>query len=696
MKTKHSFSKMVAVVLALIMVFALSAGIVASPTGFYHYKTGTPVYYTVLENGTVALGDGTNPAVPAADVESVFIPANVTYLEAWETVHPYAVTHINANAFPDSEDLKSVYIEGEVTIDKDAFKALPETVTFETGSEKTKQAIIDCGIAESRVTYTPVGTKVVAFGDSIAAGYALEEYKESLGWNDNTADRYPTPSDAFLTLVEADLEGSLSEEYLPVITDNQAVSGWTSKQFRDELESGSYDPFLKDADIVTVTIGSNDLLGTFIELVIDEVEAVFGASDDTVIVYATFDENRPVIHVIIKKLTEDTVEKISTVITNLNTKLENNADLLQGCASFQNTYQPQILAMLKEKAPDAEIYWTTLYNPFYGAEIDIKTLFPGLESGIDEEIWDAIPVLDLSTLGAKYIEEMNKAFDTNTEGYHKVDLYEAFNKEEPKLTNVDISRDDNGTADDLTDDQLNLGLDPHPNTAGHEVIADLLFAEIEKTYPAEDPAEEDNKDDDDDDPIALKTRVQVEEGIKTIPETLKATEFDTEAKIKAELIRVANKSSKFTVNAKNTEVWNVTLEVSEDGGKTWRAAVAADIPKEGLTVTLPYPDNTNGSDYEFTVVHMLAADHGDKKAGDTELLTATKLKSGLEVKMTSLSPVSVSWNKITNDSGTVGTSTSNKSPQTGDDQTTAPYILLMLGSLLGITYLIYRRKELNK
>ena len=90
---------------------------------------------------------------------------------------------------------------------------------------------------------------------------------------------------------------------------------------------------------------------------------------------------------------------------------------------------------------------------------------------------------------------------------------------------------------------------------------------------------------------------------------------------------------------------------------------------------------------------MLAADHGAKKAGDTEVLTATKLKSGLEVKMTSLSPVSVSWNKITNESGTVGT---NKSPQTGDDQNIVPYIFLMLGSLLGITYLVYRRREMNK
>ncbi|MBQ6810529.1 MAG: LPXTG cell wall anchor domain-containing protein, partial [Firmicutes bacterium] len=599
----------------------------------------------------------------------------------------FAVSHINAKAFPDSADLKTIYIEGEVTIDENAFQDLPETVTFETGSEATKEAIVACGIDAARVKYTPVGTKIVAVGDSIAAGYALAEYKEN-GWDDNTGDRYPTPSDAFLSVVEGDLKAALAEEKLPVITDNQAVSGWTSKQLRDELEQGDYDSYLEDADIVTVTIGSNDLLGTFIELVIDEVDAVFGVNNDEVIVYATFDKNRPTIHFIIKRMAEDTVEKLSMLINNLNTKLEDNAALLQGCDAFKITYQPQILAMLKEKAPDAEIYWTTIYNPFYGAKIELSTLLPGVAG-------DSSAVLDLSALGAFYIEEMNKAFDTNTEGYHVVDIYEAFNK--AGLTNVDISRNDNGTAEDLTDDQLNLGLDPHPNTAGHKVIADLLFDALEETYLAEDLGDDnDDTNDGNDTSVSLQAKVSVTEGIKTIPEGLKTTEFNTEDKIKAELIRVANKNSKFTVNAKNTEVWDVVLMVSEDGGKTWRNAVAADIPQGGLAVTLPYPDNTNGSDYEFTVVHMLAADAGNKKAGDTEVLSATKLRSGLEVKMTSLSPVSVSWNKITNESGTVGTSTSNKSPQTGDDQTTAPYILLMLGSLLGITYLIYRRKELNK
>lgn len=693
MKTKHSFPKYIAVVLALVMVFALSAGVFGAESTFHHYKTGVDTVYSLSDDGTAALGDGTSAAIPVATDGTVMIPADVTYMKAWGTVHPYAVTTVRANAFLGCSAVDTLYFEGEVAFEANALKGLAESVIFETGNEKTKKALIAYGIPSARVKYTPIHTKYVAFGDSIAAGYALATYpttETKPEMTPDTGDAYPTPADAFVSLVGKELK----EECAPLIVDNQAVSGRTSQQLLDQLKAGSYDAALADADVISVTIGSNDLLGTFIELVMDEIEAVFGVNNDDVIVYATFDKNRPAIHIIVKKFTNDTVTNLTTVINNLNEKLADNADLHAGCQTFKTVNQPEILKLLKEKAPEAEIYWTTLYNPFYGAQLDIKTLLPGLEGVVDQEIWDAVPVLDLSKYGARYIEEMNKAFDTNTEGYHVVDIYESFNK--AGLTNVDISRNDNGTADDLTDDQLNLGLDPHPNTSGHKVIADLLFAEIEKTYLAEDLGDDGKNDDNkDDDPVALQARVRVEEGIKTIPEGLKATKFDTEAKISAELIRVANKNSKFTVNAKNTEVWDVILEVSEDGGKTWRNAVAADIPKGGLTVTLPYPDQTNGSDYDFTVVHMLSADEGNKKAGDTEVLSATKLKSGLEVKMTSLSPVSVSWNKITNDNGTVGTAT-NKSPQTGDDQTVVPYILLMLGSLLGITYLIYRRKELNK
>ncbi|MCC8017962.1 MAG: hypothetical protein LIO39_05065, partial [Lachnospiraceae bacterium] len=49
---------------------------------------------------------------------------------------------------------------------------------------------------------------------------------------------------------------------------------------------------------------------------------------------------------------------------------------------------------------------------------------------------------------------------------------------------------------------------------------------------------------------------------------------------------------------------DVTLMISTDGGVTWVEATEANFPADGITITIPYPDGTNRTDYDFTVVHM--------------------------------------------------------------------------------------------
>ncbi|MDE8735242.1 hypothetical protein P0G10_19300, partial [Eubacteriales bacterium DFI.9.88] len=139
--------------------------------------------------------------------------------------------------------------------------------------------------------------------------------------------------------------------------------------------------------------------------------------------------------------------------------------------AFQDKIQLAILQKLHKAAPGAEIYWTTLSNPFYGEELDIKKLVPGLENTVDPNTWANLPSLDLGAYGAIYIEKMNQAFNKNTAGYHSIDLYEPFNQDD--LTNVEITRDDNSTPNIPGDDIINLNIDPHPNHQGHQLIADL-------------------------------------------------------------------------------------------------------------------------------------------------------------------------------------------------------------------------------
>ena len=472
-------------IIAAFITISLFFGITAFPafavpeTGvvFQHQKTGVETSYLVLPDGTAALGDGVHAAIPE-DTTSLTIPVCVTYFEAYETVHPYSVSRIKSNAFAGCLQVKEIYIEGDIYIEEGALSGLPEDVHFTTASEITVQNLKDYGIPEESISYHPIKIKYVAFGDSIAAGYALAEYNmyDKTTKQLSDGDRFPTPSDAFVRKIGETL--GMSGD---IVWDNQAVSGWTSKQFLDMLQSGAYDATLENADIITVTIGSNDLLGPFIEIVEDVISRELGIEGITEISPGSseqpFEMNIPINQ---QSDAGNLLEGLGSVTATLNDQLEDNAVLNQACKDFREIFQPAILQELSARAPKADIYWTTLYNPFYGVKLDLKELFPGLDIfPVFSEAAKTVEVIDLGGLGAQYIENMNGAFAVNREGYTSIPLYDALNS--PGLTNVHIAG-----VGAILDGDLQFSLDPHPNKDGHQVIFDSImpylsdFCESEK------------------------------------------------------------------------------------------------------------------------------------------------------------------------------------------------------------------------
>lgn len=89
--------------------------------------------------------------------------------------------------------------------------------------------------------------------------------------------------------------------------------------------------------------------------------------------------------------------------------------------------------------------------------------------------------------------------------------------------------------------------------------------------------------------------------------------------------------------------YDVVLRFSEDNGSTWTEATPETFPKDGVTVTLPYPDDTEQDGYDFYVAHMFEYNDEDQKAGDIEFLEPTLTEDGLKVTVTSLSPMVVSY-----------------------------------------------------
>lgn len=138
-------------------------------------------------------------------------------------------------------------------------------------------------------------------------------------------------------------------------------------------------------------------------------------------------------------------------------------------------------------------------------------------------------------------------------------------------------------------------------------------------------------------------QVVMDTGIREVPDELKNIYQSAEALENA--MRVEITQTNTGIPSENTAVYDVSLMVSEDGGKTWKPATKDNFPADGLTVTLPYPEDTN-SGYEFTAVHMFTQDNSeDKKAGDTESPVVTNTASGVQFTVTGLSPISLGWVK---------------------------------------------------
>ncbi len=163
----------------------------------------------------------------------------------------------------------------------------------------------------------------VALGDSIAAGYGLADGESS-----------------YVDLISEDLGAR---------TTNLAVSGMTSTELLQMLSSGEHDEVISKADIITISIGSNDLLKPFIS----RVTKAFGIENAE-------DINNNVISELTKKYKNDPFLLIP-VIAELNSQIVENEELYGICKKFEVKIFPQIISQIKVKNPDAQIIVNNIY-----------------------------------------------------------------------------------------------------------------------------------------------------------------------------------------------------------------------------------------------------------------------------------------------------------------------------------------------
>lgn len=256
-----------------------------------------------------------------------------------------------------------------------------------------------CGAQENSTAgtdsaITPETKRLVTIGDSIAAGYGLD---------DPETQRYS----ALLAEALTD-ESTVWEEY------NYAVSGDTSTQMLERLENGRA-VRLPSADVITVCIGANHLLQPFVSFYGNWLAE--GASS-------------------------------SSALGDAFEEMEAAADA--GLAEFE-TQLPLIYNHIRDRNPDAQLIFLTVYNPFAHIDQPINT---GTET---------VLLSEYATVEISRCNDIIKTFAADHKDILIADVYTAFAAEEaPPI----IGETSSGTASYV---------DPHPNTEGHRLIADTIL-----------------------------------------------------------------------------------------------------------------------------------------------------------------------------------------------------------------------------
>ena len=259
----------------------------------------------------------------------------------------------------------------------------------------------------------------LALGDSITTGYRLAEDESG-----------------FATLV-AEANG-----YELV---NAAVNGATSSDLLQSLESGEIDP--SDAELITITIGGNDLLGALFNYLAERWNEDEAHTDEADITGTE----------LISSLFAGTPD--TTVITTLVGYLSGFESSEQVAAALELLAQnlTDITAYIKAANPDVTIVVATQYNPY--------SYFASAYGMLVKQI---------STIAEMFtanVAVLNEVITESAEplGYIVADVYTAF--EDAVTARINPCNPSIGA-------DYSIDLDFHPNAAGHAIIADTVNAAI--------------------------------------------------------------------------------------------------------------------------------------------------------------------------------------------------------------------------
>ena len=257
----------------------------------------------------------------------------------------------------------------------------------------------------------------VALGDSITTGYGLEE-------NETGFARQVADSNGY-TLT------------------NLAQNGATSSMLFASLSGSEVSSAIASADLITITIGGNDLMNALYAYLAKEYNTKNG--------------------------TDITAEDVKASLAGTHSEIQQSTMLILAASKISDFLQSteattalgafttnltNIISAIKGNNSSAEIIVVNQYNPY-----------SRLSTG---------NLLDLSALDSA-VQALNTAISSGaTAGYTVADVYTAFEEATENPYNASVSLP-------------SINLDFHPNAAGHSLIADTISALLTDEGGSEDP-----------------------------------------------------------------------------------------------------------------------------------------------------------------------------------------------------------------
>ena len=260
--------------------------------------------------------------------------------------------------------------------------------------------------------------KYLALGDSIARGYGLENIE---------SERYST----------------LVAEKMGYVCQNYGVDGMTSAELLENIKKDNYS--VDTAEVITISIGSNDLLQPLIGIVAGAMNI---DTENTVNI------EQAIADTLINDYNTDELLAVSK-LTKTKEALTDNA-ILKAAAEQAVENINSIVSEIRLQNESCEIYLSNIYNPYYGVSV---------EKDYGSFVYT---VLNLGQLGDEYVSIINNGLKDSA-NCEIVDVYSEFNTK--GMTNVYLD----------VNDINSVNIDPHPNKEGHYLIYNAMIKAMSDT-----------------------------------------------------------------------------------------------------------------------------------------------------------------------------------------------------------------------